>query len=54
MVELTLEQCSELEKRSAEKLGLDPNDAFADIISKISIRATITTIREYERMQTEK
>ena len=55
MLELSKEQCIELEKRVYEKLcsNIDesgPAQLYATI-TKAAIMATITTIREYEKMK---
>ena len=57
MLELTKEECLELEKRVAEKLHASlPDEGNAaqglyEILSQMASRATIMTIREYERMK---
>lgn len=55
MLELTKEECMELEKRVHDKLCSNLDDSgFASLystISKVAILATISTIREYERMK---
>ena len=59
MLELTPEQWLELEKRVADKLHAtiqDNDDNLSQLRALLiqnSIRATITTIREYEKMQAE-
>lgn len=56
MIELTADQCAALEKAVAEKLcagvsGESGTDLLFKQLSSLSVRATIATIREYERMQ---
>lgn len=55
MLELTKEECMELEKRVHEKLCRNLDDSGSaslySTISKVAILATISTIREYERMK---
>lgn len=57
MLELTEAECLELEKRVSEKFsGSDdePVGKLSAVIAKIAIAATISTIREYERMKAQK
>ena len=57
MLELTPTECDVLEKQVIEKLcsGLpesnDGSERLYSTIAKIAVEATITTIREYERMK---
>lgn len=55
MLELTNEQCKELERRVMtalqDKLSQTPHQELDLAISQIAITATITTIREYEKMK---
>lgn len=57
MLELTKEECLELEKRVAEKLHSSfPDEGGAsqkmyEVLSRMASRAAIMTIREYERMK---
>lgn len=53
MLELTKEQCIELEKRVREKLkgAFDgPNPDVQEAIAQMAVTAVIATMREYERM----
>lgn len=61
MLELTKEECLELEERVAKKIHSsfpDSNDdskqKLYEIVSRMASRATIITIREYEKMKSEK
>lgn len=59
MLELTSEQCKELESRimaQLEKIYPEDTAGLVQTICKITVSVTIRTIREYERMmqQTEK
>lgn len=61
MLELTKEECMDLEKRVAQKIHSSFPDASDDgqqklfeVICRMASRAAITTIREYEKMQAEK
>lgn len=59
MLELTKEECLELEDRVTSKMYSalqkgDKDPSFYETILRVASRATITTIREYERMQAEK
>lgn len=61
MLELTKEECLELEKRVTEKIHQsfpeetqDGNQRLYEIICRMASRATIMTIREYERLQAAK
>lgn len=60
MLELTKEECMELERRVVEKLhsALPDSDSsmqrLYETISHMASRAAIMTIREYERLQVEK
>ncbi len=61
MLELTKEECLELEERVAQKVHSSFPDSCDDntqklyeVICRMASRATITTIREYEKMQVEK
>ena len=61
MLELTKEECLELEKRVAQKVHSSfpdsPDDGqqkLYEVISHMASRATIVTIREYEKMKAEK
>ncbi len=57
MLELSKEECLELERRVAEKLhsALPEGDSalqrMYEVLSKMASRAAIMTIREYERMK---
>ncbi len=56
MLELTPQECEALEQRALEQtIKLAPNatglDKLAEVIAQTAIRATITTIREYEKMK---
>lgn len=55
MLELTQEQCKELVKCVTEKLRITSNekqfDDFHALVTEMAAEATITTIREYERMK---
>ena len=57
VLELTEAECLELEKRVSKKFsGTDdePAGKLGAAIAKIAIAATISTIREYERMKAQK
>ncbi|MBD5151290.1 MAG: hypothetical protein HDT16_02070 [Oscillibacter sp.] len=57
MLELTVEQCKELEDRVLKKLAerYPPETAgLAAAVCNIAVPAVICTIREYERMTQEK
>ena len=49
MIELTAEECKELEKRVANRFSSD----FSQLSASLTARIVITTIREYERMKQE-
>lgn len=55
MVELTKEQCLELEKRALEKLGAKSDASGASklysTLASVAVRATIVTLQEYEKMK---
>lgn len=52
---LTADQAKELEKRAWERLGINTQpDKLTKVIMQCSVRATIATLQEYERMQEEK
>lgn len=55
MVELTSEECAMLEKTVTEKicaaLGDDAGGRMYRVMTQTAVRATIATIREYERMK---
>lgn len=56
MLELTREECEKLEESVINEIcGTSPSDdpyvRLRKVIAEISVRATITTIREYERMK---
>lgn len=57
MLELTSKECLELEKRVAEKLRSsslntdEKSSGLYETIGQLAARATIVTIREYERMK---
>lgn len=56
MLELTPQECEALEKAVLEKIvKLDPEATgvpiLAEVIAQTAVRATIETIKEYERMK---
>lgn len=56
MLELPPQECKALEKAALGKIvKLDPNATgsakLAEVIAQTAVRATIETIREYERMK---
>lgn len=53
MLELTNKDCEVLEKQALEKLGAVSSDRerILDAFYQAAVRATIVTIREYERMK---
>ena len=54
MLELTTDQCLELERRVREKLSGSfdgPNPEIQEAIAKAAVPAVIATMREYERMK---
>lgn len=55
MLELTHDQCKELQKRTEEKIremfSDNPKTELARVIAELAVISTICTIREYERMQ---
>lgn len=55
MLELTIEQCQELERRAKEKaaqaFGKNNPPELTEIIAQIAVTSVIITIREYERMK---
>ncbi|WP_294856393.1 hypothetical protein [uncultured Oscillibacter sp.] len=56
MLELTHEECFELERRVTEKIHQENQSKsekpdLYEMIFKVATRATIATIREYERMK---
>lgn len=56
MLELTKEQCLDLEKRVIEKLkgSFDgPNPEIQEAVAQMAVVAVIATMREYERMNLE-
>ena len=56
MLELTKEQCLELEKRVRENLkgSFDgPYPELQEAIAQMAVTAVITTMREYEKMKLE-
>ena len=55
MLELTSEQCKELERRVLEKLKeMYPEDNLASTLRKVMVPAIICTLQEYSRMSEEK
>lgn len=57
MLELTKEQCLELEERVREKLKgsfTGPNPEIQEAIAQMAVTAVIATIREYEKMKDQK
>lgn len=58
MIELSQDECTELEQRTVarlHKIFTDPsgNVEVAGLIAQIAARATIITIRKYEKMKAE-
>lgn len=58
MLELTHEECRELERRVAKSMvfltSAGTEDSLASVVARVATRATISTIREYEKMLAEK
>lgn len=55
MLELTREECLELQKRVVDKMyPADSDKEISRSMALIAAKATIATIREYERMKLQK
>ena len=58
MLELTHEECRKLERRVAKSMvflnSAGTEDSLASVVARVATRATISTIREDEKMLAEK
>lgn len=58
MLELTHEECRELERRVGKNFGFPKSagteESLSSVVARVATRATISTIREYEKMLAEK
>lgn len=51
---LTKEQCEVIEASVLERInGLYPKESLLPVISKIAVQATLLTLQEYEKIQSQ-